>query len=291
MANLLLTATSWDDVWPYDSPPPNSWNGTTYHFIGDEFATTSFTLAPSTSAPTPQPEDVVAGSIVASNYNPFDEVSLPMYLVYMDDDTTFETYDYVDLSAVDEFSFTAVDGAVLVVADTPTPGGSGATFYYGLNVEITPTDTPTPPTNEYYVYEMEKGWSFDGNYIPHFLELNWLFQEDPFTYKSINKIRVHGLTKGVVNLQVSLSGMQGDPATDYIQDYMDPQFIDLPFTPIYVSSDFVSATNYTPYSDRGMALQMKFEGRNTARLLPEPAHVLQVLALQGTPSGNGARAQ
>lgn len=196
-----------------------------------------------------------------------------------------------DLSAAwspTTFEFTLGAGLQFNYSGASNDGSLGETF--SMYVEVW-EDDPPPPEQQYYVYEMEKGWSFDGNYIPHFLELNWLFQEDPFTYKSINKIRVHGLTKGVVNLQVSLSGMQGDPATDYIQDYMDPQFIDLPFTPIYVSSDFVSATNYTPYSDRGMALQMKFEGRNTARLLPEPAHVLQVLALQGTPSGNGARAQ
>lgn len=140
------------------------------------------------------------------------------------------------------------------------------------------------------VYEMEKGWSFDGNFIPHFLELNWLFEEDPFTYKQINKIRVHGLTKGVVNLQVQLSGMQGELATDYIQDYMDPQFIDLPFAPIYVQEDFLSVTNYIDYSSRGIALQMKFEGRNQDITKPEPSHVLQILALQGSPEGNGKRA-
>ena len=141
-----------------------------------------------------------------------------------------------------------------------------------------------------YVYEMEKGWSFDGMYIPHFLELNWLFQEDPFTYKTVQKIRVHGLTKGNVGLQVSMSGMQGDIVTDYIEDYMDPQIIDLPFTPIYVLEEFRSVTNYVDYSDRGIALQMKFEGSNVDVLRPEPSHVLQVLALQGTPEGNGKRA-
>lgn len=140
-----------------------------------------------------------------------------------------------------------------------------------------------------FVYEMEKGWSFDGNYIPHFLELNWLFQGDPFTYKSIQKIRIHGLSKGVVNLQVQVSGMQGELSTDYIQDYMDPQFIDLPFTPIYVQDDFLSVTNYVDYSDRGIALQMKVEGRNEDITKPEPSHVLQVLALQGSPPDNGKR--
>ena len=142
----------------------------------------------------------------------------------------------------------------------------------------------------YRVYELDRGWSFDGNFIPHFLELNWFFGEDPVTYKSINKVRVHGLVKGVVNLQVSMSGMQGDVATDYIEDYSDPEFLDFPFTPIQVSPEFLPATNYVGYSDRGLALLMKFEGRNTDITLPEPAHVLQVLALQSSPQGNGKTA-
>ena len=141
-----------------------------------------------------------------------------------------------------------------------------------------------------HVYEMEKGWSFDGNYIPHMLELNWLFGGDPFTYDQIQKIRIHGLVKGVVNLQVAMSGMQGDVATDYIADYTDPEFLDFPFAPIHVASEFVPATNYVGYQDRGLALLMKFEGRNQNIALPEPSHVLQVLALQSSPQGNGKTA-
>lgn len=142
-------------------------------------------------------------------------------------------------------------------------------------------------SNPALAYEMERGWSFDGNFIPHFLELNWLFGEDPVTLHSVSKIRIHGLVKGVVNLQVYVSGMEGDPTTDYITDYMEPAFIDFPYTPIHISSEFLSATNYTDYSDRGLAVQMKFEGRNTDITLPEPAHVIQVLALQSSPQGNG----
>lgn len=171
-----------------------------------------------------------------------------------------------------------------------TPGNPEETYRFFIQVAggVIP---PDPGTNyRSLVYEMERGWTFDGNYIPHFLELNWLFEEDPFTYKSINKIRVHGLTKGNVNLQVKVAGMQGDVVTDYISDYMDPQFIDLPFTPMYVEGDYSSVTNYIDYSDRGIALQMRFEGRNIDITKPEPSHVLQVLALQGTPQGNGKRA-
>lgn len=152
------------------------------------------------------------------------------------------------------------------------------------------------PTEDYkfssqaLAYELERGWSFDGEYIPHFLELNWFFGEDPVTYKSVNKVRVHGLVKGTVNLQVSMSGMQGDVATDYIADYTDPEFLDFPFAPIHVASEFVPATNYVGYQDRGLALLMKFEGRNQNIALPEPSHVLQVLALQSSPQGNGKTA-
>lgn len=154
---------------------------------------------------------------------------------------------------------------------------------------VDPEPESGTPKGSYYVYEMEKGWSFDGAYIPHFLELNWLFQEDPFTYTSVQKVRVHGLAKGKAQLHVSMAGMQPDPIADYKSDYSEPQWLDLPYTPMHVSSDFVPVTHYVDYSDRGLALQMKFEGRNKDLTKPEPAHVLQVLALQGTPQGNGAR--
>lgn len=197
--------------------------------------------------------------------------------------------------------------------DGSTPGDEGYFFIYATGdtslsdfsefepfyeeaeflVEIW-VEGATPPSEETIkfssaglVHELERGWSFDGNYIPHFLELNWLFGEDPVTLHSVSKIRVHGLVKGITNLQVALSGMQGDVATDYISDYMEPQYIDFPFAPIHISSDFIPATNYVDYSDRGLAIQMKFEGRNTDITLPEPAHVIQVLALQKSPQGNG----
>lgn len=141
-----------------------------------------------------------------------------------------------------------------------------------------------------YVYELERGWSFDGMYIPHYLELNWLFNENPFVYHGVQKVRIHGLTKGNVKLQVAMSGMQGDSATDYLEDYTEPQAIDLPFTPIHISEEYKPSTNYTDVATRGIGIQMKFEGRNTNPALPEPAHAIQVLALQSSPADNGKRA-
>lgn len=134
------------------------------------------------------------------------------------------------------------------------------------------------------MYELEKGWSFDGYYIPHYLELNWYFGDNPTQYRGVQKIRVHGLTKGRANLQVSTNGMQ----TDYISDYSSPQYIDLPRSATFVSSDFVPITNYADVANRGLSVQIKFEGRNTDITLPEPSHVLQVLVVQSSPQGTGS---
>lgn len=134
-----------------------------------------------------------------------------------------------------------------------------------------------------FVYELEKGWSFDGQYIPHELEINWYFGDNPVNYHSINKLRVHGLTKGNVALQVAANGIQ----TTYLNDYTSEQYIDLKSPEEYVTPDFYSTTETTDLENRGLAIQLKFSGRNTNLDFPEPSHVLQVLVVQSSPDGTG----
>lgn len=135
------------------------------------------------------------------------------------------------------------------------------------------------------VFEMDKGWSFDGNYIPHFTELNWYFGDNPVDYTELHSVRIHGLTKGKALLQISTNGMQ----TDYQEDYSEPQHIDLPKHDAYVSPEYSSVTNYAEPLNRGISVQMKVEGRNAELSKPEPSHVLQVLVVQSSPQGNGNR--
>lgn len=137
-----------------------------------------------------------------------------------------------------------------------------------------------------FVYESEKGWSFDGNYIPHFVELNWYFGDAPINYHGVQKVRVHGLAKGLAKVQVRMAGMQ----TEYDSDYMQPQYIDMPAKQGYVLPDFAPTTSTADYSVRGISIQMKFEGRNLDITLPEPSHVIQVLVTQSTPVSSGFRA-
>lgn len=161
--------------------------------------------------------------------------------------------------------------------------GGGFGDYY---IDVFTEDAPEPPVAVagYPVYEMEKGWSFDGNYIPHFLELNWYWGDNPVDMTGLQKVRIHGLTKGFTKLQLSVNGMETD-MLDYLPYYSEPQQIDLPRQPYFVNPDYEPVTNYTDTAARGLSVQMKFEGRNTDIVRPEPSHVIQVLVLQSVPTG------
>lgn len=141
------------------------------------------------------------------------------------------------------------------------------------------------------VNEFEKGWSFDGKYIPHFLELNWYFGENPVDYRELHSVRVHGLSKGIVGIGVASNGMQ----TDYYEDYSESQHIDLPnnfnvdIHPVNITEGYLPVTAYAEPLNRGISIQLKFEGRNEDLEKPEPSHVLQVLVTESSPVGNGNR--
>lgn len=163
--------------------------------------------------------------------------------------------------------------------------------YEGKICDVTITaDTSIPPetvpsTKSTLVHELEKGWSFDGRYIPHYVELNWYFGDNPVDYRELYQVRVHGLSKGKINLEVSSNGMQ----TDYLEDYSEAQILNLPHHEAVVTSEYLPVTNYAEPRNRGLSTQLKFEGSNQDVDKPEPSHVLQVLVIQSSPQGNGNR--
>ena len=136
------------------------------------------------------------------------------------------------------------------------------------------------------VYEFDTGWSFDGEYIPHHLELNWFFGDNPVDNTGLQKVRIHGLSKGKTLLSVAINSMEPD-FMDYESYFTEPQHIDLPRTDAYVSDTYQPVTNDVDGAGRGISMQLRFEGRGGDH--PEPSHVIQALVLQATPDGTGAR--
>lgn len=139
---------------------------------------------------------------------------------------------------------------------------------------------------ETLVYAFDEGWSFDGEYIPHHLELNWFFGDDPVTNTGLQKVRIHGLSKGKTRLSVAINSMEAD-FMDYESYFTEPQYIDLPRTDMLVTDTYKPVTNYVDVAGRGVSMQLRFEGRGGET--PEPSHVIQALVLQASPEGTGAR--
>lgn len=204
---------------------------------------------------------------------------------------------------VSDFTPNPVDLPVVFSGDGiinfyPTRWASDSTEEYQCEVYVEigagPGPEPETPsgtkrTAPQKAYETDKGWSFDGNYIPHFVILNWYFADNPVIYKGFQKVRIHGLSKGRSFLQLSVNGIEDDYVNE-ADGFTTPQYIDIPKAATFVVEDFKPATNYTDTANRGLGVQFKFEGRNTNIALPEPAHVIQVLVLQGTPDSTGKRA-
>jgi hypothetical protein len=280
MANIFLDPNRWTDG---SYTPPIFWNeeAAEYQFFGSNPASADVLFQIATT-------DVQAGDTLEFDYAVYlwqPPPGLGAFLNVVEGFDSSSTLFSVNLSSQNE-------GTVRITFDQDYSdirilmGGSSSSHFadgfYLIDAVITP---PLPPPPTYKVYELDKGWSFDGMYIPHFLEMNWYFGEDPFTDKTISKVRIHGLAKGRTKLSLAVAGMQ----TEYDGDYTEPQHIELPRNSEHISTEYVPTTNYVDSSNWGVSLQMKFEGRNIDLSQPEPAHVLQVLALQSSPQGNGKR--
>lgn len=135
------------------------------------------------------------------------------------------------------------------------------------------------------VYEVDKGWGFDGAYIPHYAELNWNFFGDPVDNKQTQKLRVHGLSKGRASLAVSVSNIEADNM-DYENEFTDKEIINIPRDPVNIKEELYPATNYADSANRGIGMKIKFDGVVENMTKPEPPHVLQVLITQTTTSGH-----
>lgn len=275
MANLLADASLWYSMFALNTPP-EFWDGSEYFIAQDDGGTGSGGLSDGIALVDPAP----AGSTVAGTLNALslDNTFFPTWFFVVEiNGTPNVTVIEAGNSYPFEYDLDAGD-AVRVFVSRDVYTGS---YQYSYEVEIIPAAEVLRP---YYVYELERGWTFDGAYIPHFLELNWFFGDTPVAYHTIQNVRIHGLTKGNAYLQVSTNGIQ----TSYLKDYSSPQYIDLLSDYEFVSSEFTPVTEGQDLENRGIAIQMKFQGRNTDIALPEPAHVLQVLVVQSSPSGTGA---
>jgi hypothetical protein len=142
-----------------------------------------------------------------------------------------------------------------------------------------------------YVYELERGWSFDGQNFPARLTVNLSLLDSPYNFDNVRKAELHGLDYNNTTLfcgwgtkyseELSYSGLaMGDT-----------------FTPAGRNVAGEVGTDYTPFSKviqvatRGRPLLMKLKNSSTATggeasSAIEPPHILQAVLLQYIPLRN-----
>jgi len=142
-----------------------------------------------------------------------------------------------------------------------------------------------------YVYELERGWSFDGQDFPARLTVNLSLLDSPYNFDNVRKAELHGLDYNNTTLfcgwgtkyseELSYSGLaMGDT-----------------FTPAGRNVAGAVGTDYTPFSkmiqaaSRGRPLLMKLKNSSTATggeeaSAIEPPHILQAVLLQYIPLRN-----
>lgn len=135
-----------------------------------------------------------------------------------------------------------------------------------------------------YVYELDRGWGFDGQYIPHYFETNWVNNGNPTEFFTIRKARLHGVSEGRASLKIAVSGMQNLYSEEY---HTTTEYADLPRNHVFFDENGFPSTNMTQLANRGLALKLKVEGRLSASLgdNPEPPHIVQLLVMQLTQGG------
>ncbi len=185
------------------------------------------------------------------------------------------------------FVYVPLSGTGSYVTEAKFNAVMGESLGREATITITVNEVPDPPepvsTSKHFVYELDRGFSFDGNYIPHFLVLNWSWGESPVQNFGTQKVRVHGLTKGNAYIQIQCNGLE----TKYSEDgFQQPQYIDMLSEFKFVSDEFTPLSSGIDYAARGIAVQMKFSGRNLDITKPEPAHVMQVLVTQSNLYGS-----
>lgn len=124
-----------------------------------------------------------------------------------------------------------------------------------------------------YVFELEKGWGFDGEFFPSFIETNWHYQQGPFQNNTLRKVRLEGLTRGSAPLRVYTSK---DYETTYSTTYTP---ISLPNTDLSsFLEDYIAETDMANVAARGRNVGIKIT--MVPEQYPLPPHVLQALLIQ-----------
>lgn len=139
-----------------------------------------------------------------------------------------------------------------------------------------------------YAFELEKGWSFDGQDFPAYMTVNLSFLESPFDYDNIRKVDLHGLDYNNTTLFAAAGTKYSEEKTYSGMDFSST------YVPAGRNVADTVGTDYTPFNKviqtamRGRPIYLKLKNTTTATggfdsCVIEPPHILQALLVYHTP--------
>lgn len=140
-----------------------------------------------------------------------------------------------------------------------------------------------------YVFELERGWSFDGQDFPARATINLSYLEEPFDYDQVRKIEIHGLDYNNTTLFAGFGTKYGEEMS------YTGMSLGSTYTPAGRNVAGTVSDDYTPWSKmvncatRGRPLYFKLKNSSTATggegtSAIEPPHILQALLVHYNPA-------
>lgn len=169
----------------------------------------------------------------------------------------------------------------------PIASSSEIDQYGAERIHVSHFSTLSTATSD-FVYELNRGWGFAGNYIPEFYTVNYHYR-DPFAHRTVKHVAIDGLTLGVGS---SLLNVAEDYATDSAGNTLfntTSVDVSVPLTPFSrLRQDYLAASRINATGSRGRSVSFKVKGAyytGTGVTNPLPPDIHQVLLLQYLPGG------
>lgn len=128
------------------------------------------------------------------------------------------------------------------------------------------------------IYELERGWGFDGVTFRHYFDTAHTFVNNGATFTGIEQVRMYGQSYGLATLDLKAAGIEQDFEQSYhtrVQDISLPEKL-TKFTP-----SMRNVTNVVDHANWGLGIKLRVNGTTAEGLTTtEPSHVCQVLVLQ-----------
>jgi hypothetical protein len=127
------------------------------------------------------------------------------------------------------------------------------------------------------VYELNRGWGFDGETFSHFFDVTYSFVNGGVQFTGITKMRMHGTGYGIATLDIKSSGIEND----YDQPYQDSiQDLSIPSVLTQYTSSMRPVTAFVDHANWGNGIKLRVNGTLGEGLTTtEPSHVCQVLII------------